>query len=453
MLFSTSKTAAIPIRRRRPLRECALTAEDTPHRTTRAASQSRPVSKNTMQALDSNTRPLRHAAKRGRVFKLIATCTPALLATSATRARADGPDAVVAAGTYSGGGGPRDTSVDAATGTVTTTYPLIFPPARGEPQPLLGLSYVHTAGLSEVGMGWSLNLPAIERHGLASGPPLFEASDPYVYELSGVSLVRVCVVTGSVCAGTPVPQWASPAGSVTWTMYRPATDAAYTRVFQRSDGKTWRVQQRSGLILEFGEALIAPAANSGDSTGGMDQNPDGATFRWKLVRQMEAYASTSLPKNIIVYAWRHEDFAPKDVSRLTDIYYTPAASANTGDTSIYAHHIHLSYTNWRSERLKKLVHTPIWKRRRDYIVERIDVASKGLQSSREQVRRYHLQYRDQGGTPYLESVLLQGRCAAPTLETPQTEGRYTSLLLPPSSPCPTFAPGISTYVNFFRHHA
>jgi hypothetical protein len=148
------------------------------------------------------------------------------------------------------------------------SYPLAFPPARGGPQPLVSLSYSHTGGMSEVGQGWSLGLPVIERKGLAGGPPTFAATDSY--HLSGQILLYLCTVSGTTCSASnsgPMPHWATG-----WQLYRPAVDSSYTRVFRSppnsaDDSSTWRLQKASGEILEFGVSTIAPEGPQRDLRG------------------------------------------------------------------------------------------------------------------------------------------------------------------------------------------
>jgi len=346
-------------------------------------------------------------------------------------------------GTFGEGHGP-DAGADAK-GTATARYPLVIPPARGAPQPILGLHYTQGATrISEVGVGWSLGLPVIERRGLAGSAPLFTDED--VYYLSGERLVQICAVTanaGCDVAGTtlPMPHWAATAGP--WTLYRPAVDSSYTRVFRSGDGQTWRVQKRSGEILEFGVAKIAPLA-TGSYGDGIDFRPTTTTpFRWRLVRQSEAFAGGANPKNIVVYAWRH--WTPNDVATLEDIFYTPPVAGGIDDTAGYAHHVHFAYApdTWRDLR-RRVVFAPPWLSEPDRTVAAIEIASKGTGATRELVRRYHLEWTTILGRPHLRRVILEGRCPAPVYESLVNDGRREAMLLPAGPTCP-LRPGSTVY--------
>ena len=328
--------------------------------------------------------------------------------------------------------------VEDSTGVATTSYPIVLPRGRGEVQPLLGLRYAHTGGLSEVGVGWSLGLPVIERRGLAGGPPTFDASD--VYELSGARLVKICSVTSPVCTTTqgtsvPLPAWITGA----WNVYRPEVDAAYTRVYEKIEtpsSRTWRVEYRSGELLEFGAPTIAPQLNV-EFTGGCDASLLGMNFRWKLVRQADPYAS-GRPANFIAYSWRHRVIVPNDVSLLDDIFYTPPSSGPGTTSAAFAHHIHLTYSQW-FDRNTIHSHAQPWLRTPEYSVKTIDVSSKTGGSGRSQVRRYYLDYQSIMSRPHLVGVRLEGMCSVQ--EEPGGTSNYPELSLPAGPNCPAFGTG------------
>ena len=89
------------------------------------------------------------------------------------------------------GGGSGGIGADASNGTATARYPIALPPARGVIQPILSLGYAHTArgAVTEVGAGWSLGLPNIERHSRLGGRPKWNGDD--IYRLSGARLVQI----------------------------------------------------------------------------------------------------------------------------------------------------------------------------------------------------------------------------------------------------------------------
>jgi len=315
-------------------------------------------------------------------------------------------------------GGETSGSADASTGTAVADHPIVVPPARGIPQPILGLSYAHTrTAVSEVGVGWSLGVPSVERRGLAGGPPMFDATD--VYYFAGARLVRVGTVQADKKVnGVLMPHW-----TAGWTLFRPALDAANTRIFLNGAGTTFRVFRGSAEVLELGIPQLLAGAIP-DPQSGIDKvSYSGKTFRWKLVRQFEAYASSDSPKNIILYGW--ERSTPDDVSRLADIYYTPSAAGANDLLDNYAHHIHLAYDGRAFLKERRHVRPLPWLLPSDQLVARIDVATRGTGSAREQVRRYHLGYEYPLGPerPFLSAVALEGRCDLPTYEAPQPDGR------------------------------
>lgn len=371
----------------------------------------------------------------GRRLGALAMVAAAALSPSAASADA-APYATYGSGLLAGASAA---SVDGS-GTASVSYPLTLPPGRGGVQPMLGLRYSGGGGPSVVGVGWSLGLPAIERAGLAGGPPRFDSTDTYYF--SGSRLVQVCVVSGTTCtaggASAPMPHWATG-----WTLYRPAVDASYVRVFKSSGGVLWRVQQRSGEIWEFG----APSEGSNpDPQGGLDYSMSSLPFRWKLVRQFEAYTSGNSPKNIVRYSWRHDAAGVVlNVSTLADIYYSPPVTGAATEAS-FANHIHLTYSGANTFRTRyKVVDSPMWLREPEQVLARIDVASKGYQSSREQVRRYHLTYSyaifDRA---YLSGIVMEGRCTPNVQESPQPDRDFTTYMLPPVTNCPKYLPG-TTY--------
>lgn len=296
-------------------------------------------------------------------------------------------------------------SVDLATGTAITSYPIAFPHARGGVQPIFGLAYRHNGRPSEIGEGWSFNLPVIEKRGPGGAPPfgMAPAGEADHYELDGTRLIQ------AECGSPPFSWWESPQ----WTCFRPIVEhASYTRAFLSGDGLTWRVISNGGTILEFGQPHIAAGATK---HGEVDFLPGQSTgdqaYRWRLTRQADAWRSTTGgPRNVIVYRW-HVYETPV----LTDIFYTPSPDAGIDETDAesYAHHIHIQYQAWGKQ--PALVDVPGWLRTPDVFATWIDVTSKGPDPTapRELVRRYHLGYdvTSWRGRPFLVSIFMQGRCA------------------------------------------
>lgn len=64
-------------------------------------------------------------------------------------------------------------TVDLSTGAATSSFAFRLPVARGQAQPSLSLLYSSSSGVGLAGVGWTLDLPSIERRG-SSGMPRFD---------------------------------------------------------------------------------------------------------------------------------------------------------------------------------------------------------------------------------------------------------------------------------------
>ncbi|WP_442499339.1 toxin TcdB middle/N-terminal domain-containing protein [Methylobacter sp. sgz302048] len=344
-------------------------------------------------------------------------------------------------------------TVEPSSGVLRTAVAIDYPAARGASQPGLGLSYSSASGIREAGMGWGLNLPAIERQGPAGGPPLdsllgddpfpediigtgtpgenteqeynerYERMTPFAF--NGKPLVPLCEVgsTRHRCT-TPdssvLPDWAEN-GAI---YFRLAEDSAFARFFWSRDRKTWLVQYRGGEMLELGRATVLPLPGDEFATEqdvrwrqySLGLYTIKVNYRWRLARRFDPAADGGQPRNIVVYQWRK--LGETGLSSLTDVYYTPPAEWGRDwpllDT--FAHHIRL---DWNRPIQIRNSYAPIWRATPDYHVARIDVASKPFEQPerpRQMVRRYHLTYDEQGHRSYLTSVQMEGRCDAPLEE-------------------------------------
>jgi hypothetical protein len=108
--------------------------------------------------------------------------------------------------------------VDPSTGAVRASLSFQLPVARGRAQPSLSLMYSSAVGLGTAGVGWTLNLPSIERKGAAAFPKFIDdpaGTDPASvcssdvippnskastcadrFVLAGQALVPVCIMAG-----------------------------------------------------------------------------------------------------------------------------------------------------------------------------------------------------------------------------------------------------------------
>ncbi len=148
-------------------------------------------------------------------------------------------------------------SVSEQQGSASYSYPIAVPPGRLGMQPSLALSYSSGGALrGGIGVGWSLDLPTIERDADAPGEVRYRLNMP------GTSGVLV-PVTGDPGTGT---------------RYRVELDEQFARV-ERTVNGSWEVATPDGRIRSF----------------------EGAAFdgvRWNLTRERDSFG------NQIVYTWQ-----------------------------------------------------------------------------------------------------------------------------------------------------
>ncbi len=355
-----------------------------------------------------------------------------------------------------------EAAADARTGAATLSYPFELPHARGTAQPALGLQYSSQRGVGEAGLGWSFDLPVVERRG-PGGPPTFQdlvpsgntvvegrtfalPSGEYLatrdrFHYGGQPLVLVCFrLVGGACEGQPdaraeklqldgpIPTWAQG-----WSLYRLEREGTFGRFFWSPDRRTWRVQWKSGETLELGAPLAATF--SGDTSTGLvlERGDPARVLRWNLVRQYDAHGSDNAPLNPIVYRW--------NLGVLTDIYFTPAIKEGTTGLGAYAHHVRIVQD---SPTIAQQAWAPAWRRPPGVLLTRVEIASRTLASSgpRQLVRRYHLTYDRSRNRPLLATIQVEGRCASPIVE----EGQWL-----PFATCPRLPATTYTYAPVFQN--
>lgn len=354
-------------------------------------------------------------------------------------------------------------SAQLSTGIATFSVPFALPAARGKAQPSLGLSYSSSSGLGLAGMGWSVGVPFIARQ-TDRGIPKYDdrasfhhEQDRFVFN-GGQELVPICTVgTLLDCAGAlsdldppaqstsgdliseVMPEWA-----VGWQYFRPRVEGSFLRFFWSPNHQTWRVQDKSGVTMELGVPL-----NDSSYRASIEVNPkrNAQIYRWHLVRQYDLYGDTQSalpqPKNGIVYRYAQDG----GQAYLTDIFSTPpATNPETAPLSQYAQHTRVAYEtrpdstqSYRSGWLMQQTLRPV----------RVDVTSKPfggtVTASRDLVRRYHFAYDDVSHVSLLESVQVEGRCAASDGASQITENG--SGALPNLTTCPRLPPMTFEYTR------
>ncbi|MCW5833510.1 MAG: VCBS repeat-containing protein [Labilithrix sp.] len=342
-------------------------------------------------------------------------------------------------------------SAELSTGILSYQVPFELPVARGAAQPSLGLTYSSAGGHGVAGVGWGAGAPAISRQ-LDRGGPRYEdpaPGGPWHPEqdrfVSGAEeLVPICLVSGTACAGAEpgevMPTWASG-----WQYFRARVEGTFLRYFWSPDHRTWRVQAKSGVAMEFG----VPLDGSNDPNA-LEVDPSDATriFSWHLVRMYDAMGAANpagagavQPVNLVVYRYA----SVEGTSYLTDVFDTPpAGSAATAPLSAYAHHTHLRY-----EPRPDATHSYRrgWLARSTLRLRGADVTSHDFAFSggaRKLVRRYHLAYDPSSHASLLTHLEVEGRCASAISEDGQG--------LLPDSHCPRLPPMTFDYqhVSPFR---
>lgn len=396
----------------------------------------------------------------------------------ARSARADGPAAAInGQGDNYGTGGPPSlgasgpqgqpstglASVNLSTGAATASFDFQLETARGQAQPKLGLQYSSSGGVGFAGLGWTLNLPAIERRG-ASGMPQFDSdvlgassplSDKYLF--AGAPLVPICTISASGGCTGMVRGEQVPNGYAGWTYFRSEVDNGM-RFFLEPGGQTWIVETKQGVSFEFGDpgASVVGGATPIERMHDPDATLTGVTvssgevFRWNLAQQWD------LNGNSVYYRWSRLQVAPNGgVSAaqnqgreyLTDIYDTHSTESEAPTTASFAHHVRLTwatggipYDSLDDLRTTILSQSPSWATPPSFALHRVDVTSSPWSGgTRELVRRYWLNYQPNANTTQtsLANIVIEGTCK----QWAEDAGGS----LPESTGCPTLPGPAMTY--------
>ncbi|MBX3184409.1 MAG: hypothetical protein KF915_17405, partial [Polyangiaceae bacterium] len=302
-------------------------------------------------------------------------------------------------------------SAQLSTGIMTYAVPFTLPTARGNVDPALGLSYSSSGGHGNAGVGWTVGSAFIARQtdrGVPSyddRPSWHPNQDRFVFN-GGQELVPVCDVgPGLSCPGA-LPGEVMPSWSVGWQLQRPRVEGSFMRFFWSPNRRTWRVQSKSGQVLELG----VPLDGSG-YTGALETNPErpSEVYRWYVSREYDTQTATGTeagaPVNTVLYRYQLDG----ESRYLTDIYdTTPTTAPTTTDLGRYAHHTRLTWAP-RSDITRS--YRSGWLIERALRLSRVDVTSARYGSEgREYVRRYQLEYDPAYHVSLLKSVQLKGRC-------------------------------------------
>lgn len=146
------------------------------------------------------------------------------------------------------------------TGTYAMGLPLKLPPVRGAVQPEVRLAYNSGSGNGPLGLGWRLDVPALQRQ-TDKGLPQYTTNDTFV-TFGGEELV-------ALADGT----------------FRAENEASFTR-WENLGTNGWRATRRDGTVVRYGQTAQA-----------RQDHPSLGTFKWMLE------SAQDLNSNRVAYAY------------------------------------------------------------------------------------------------------------------------------------------------------
>jgi RHS repeat-associated protein len=166
-------------------------------------------------------------------------------------------------------------SVNAVNGTASFSIPLPFSPVRGSAAPTLNLSYNSGAGNGIFGLGWTLNLPTIQRKTDKGLPQYLDDLDSDIFlffESEDLVPEFAKAADGSFRKDDEgnyiVKESDSPDGLFTIRYYRPRIEGLFARI-ERWYGKTsqeikWRIISKDNVTTLFGWSQASRISNPQD---------------------------------------------------------------------------------------------------------------------------------------------------------------------------------------------
>ncbi|MDX2088288.1 MAG: SpvB/TcaC N-terminal domain-containing protein [Kofleriaceae bacterium] len=174
----------------------------------------------------------------------------------------------------------------ASTGTSAYSVPLRVPPGVVGFEPSLALRYSSGAGNGELGLGWSLGLPLVQR-GTDEGLPRYDADDRIVLRgMGGGAEDLVQLADGS---------------------WRFRIEGAFVRGRQRDDG-SWEFRSRSGIRFRFGTT---------DESLARDPADPSRVFAWQLTEQLDTHG------HVIRYEWERNAAGEPELARIVYNDFSP----------------------------------------------------------------------------------------------------------------------------------
>ncbi len=224
------------------------------------------------------------------VFCVLTTLIFALTSQAGTSSKA-GPGRAVLKSQGSGGGGGDEmggsgtVSPDLFTGTMSYSIPIEVAPGRKGMQPNLALTYRSSSGNGWLGVGWDLDIGAIER---STRDGVDYLADDYVLRLAGSSIELVNI------------------GS---NIYQAKIEGSFLRI--KKNANSWEVTDKVGRKYYFGQ-----------TNRQFDPDDSSKVFRWCL----DQFVDTS-GNSVEFHYWRHQNQLYIDY-----IDYTHSTSSAPGKT-------------------------------------------------------------------------------------------------------------------------
>ncbi len=158
--------------------------------------------------------------------------------------------------------------VNASNGTAGFTIPLPITPGRNGFNPSISLSYNSGGGNSTFGLGWSLDLPMIQRKTDKRLPRYQDGLEEDIYMLSGAEdLVPFLEEDNGTWKEKDYPNNGSDGYTV--KRYRPRIEGGFTRIekiHHTDHGVYWKTTTKDNVATIFGRSADARVANPEDNT-------------------------------------------------------------------------------------------------------------------------------------------------------------------------------------------
>nr|WP_320014185.1 SpvB/TcaC N-terminal domain-containing protein [uncultured Desulfobacter sp.] len=151
--------------------------------------------------------------------------------------------------------------VNTANGTAGFSIPLPVSPGRNNFTPSLTLSYSSGGGNSPFGLGWSVDLPQIQRKTDKKLPQYIEGKDEDTFLLSGVEDLVPFLRSGEQDSLAPIE---FEFNGYFVKRYRPRVEGTFSRIeriVHKNHGTYWKITTRENVVTIFGRSPTTRIAN------------------------------------------------------------------------------------------------------------------------------------------------------------------------------------------------